>query len=141
MELFLLAICLRTDKQQNTRVMHADGLVCIFIMSCLLAAEIISFYFCFQQRLPPSSSAKLVACYCYHFSELILSRNIHSLYSSSAKTQVDYGTVADAEAEGDVDDAVADAPVEVEVSISSLVEGASCPRISPSGFWSVWTFT
>jgi hypothetical protein len=32
----------------------------------------------------------LVACCCYHFSELILSRNIHSLYSRSPKTQVDH---------------------------------------------------
>jgi hypothetical protein len=121
--------------------MHTDGLVCIFIMSCSLSGELYLSIFVSNNVFP--SSAKLVACCCYHFSELILSRNIHSLYSSSAKTQVDYGTVADAEAEGDVDDAVADAPVDVEVSMSSLSEdeGASCPRISPSGFWSVWTFT
>ena len=45
--------------------------------------------------------------------------------------------MADADAEGDVD-AVAEAPVEVELlSTSWLAQGANCPRISPSGFWSV----
>ncbi|HJT47687.1 MAG TPA: hypothetical protein VJ729_05850 [Nitrososphaeraceae archaeon] len=49
-----------------------------------------------------------------------------------------YGVIADAEAEGDVD-AVAGAPV--KVSPSSLAERASCPRISPSGFWFVRILT
>ena len=59
-------------------------------------------------------------------------------------TSIHYGAVADAEAEGDVD-AIAEAPVEAELSMSFAMseeeDDFNCPRISPSGFWSVWTLT